>query len=109
MKNIKIKTPEINVRCVDGVPDVTVTAGLVETLETIGRVLGIYFSEGRDERVAVEYYEDKSPARLVRQEDVSYHGAPYWTTMNVITTDSRLIQQYLDFCKLLEYAKNLDA
>ena len=109
MKSIKIKTPEINVRCVDGVPNVTVTAGLVETLETIGRELGIYFIEDRDERVAVEYYEDKRPARLVRQQDVSHHGAPCWITTNVITADSRLIQQYLDFCKLLEYAKKPDA
>ena len=109
MKRIKIKTPEINVRCVDGATDVTVTAGIIETLETIGRELGIYFSEDRDERVTVEYYEDKRPARLVRQHDVSYHGAPCWITTDVITTDSRLIQQYLDFCKLLEYAKTLDA
>lgn len=84
-----------------------VTVDAMETLKKIGELYGMYSSceEMRDTRVM---YEEEPVPSLVIQEDISYHGSPYWKTVRTLTTDPDRIKWYRTFEEILDYINGVE-
>ena len=86
---------------------VSVTVNAMDTLKEIGELYGLYSSweTERDRRVM---YEEQPVPALVVQEDISYHGSPYWQTMLTLTTDPVRIKQYHAFAEILKFVEQVE-
>lgn len=86
------------------VPQISVNA--VYALKQVAGTLGLNYYTSRDERRRLVYNKAGKPVKLVREEDVSYHGSPLWHTV-FSTTNPEEIKNYQKHETFKEFLKTL--
>ena len=72
----------------------------VDTLKALGSQMGLYFTQGTDERIILK------DGKLIRQANISYHGSPCWEDVSVLISDKEQIKLYKKFNEILDFYKS---
>ena len=83
---------------------IRVTTEALQTLKLIGCTYGLYSSYEDMNDYRVMYQEEPHPMLIV-QNNTSYHGSPYWETIEVLTQNPQEVEAYLKFKRLVKSNK----